>query len=204
MAATPRSGNPSVRQGAIVGVVLGIIFAIVSLISSFTSLGAAGTILGYVLLLVGLVGFGYAGYRASTITGRIGSGAIAGLMAGLISYVISAIVSIILAFALTDTIRQRALDQLGSNANGRALITNQFVITSTIGSAIFSIVLGIALGAALGAIGGAIGRRRAPQAAPYQESLYQGGAAPTSNQGVPPAQDSYPTQNPPPPTSNYQ
>ena len=187
MAATPRSGNPGVRQGLIVGVTLGIIFAIIGLITSFANLGIVGTIIGYLLLLVGLVGFGYAGYRASAITGRVGTGAIAGLMAGLIAYLISAIVTIIIAFALTDTLRQRALDQLGSSATAstRALITNQFVLTTTIGGAIFSIVLGIALGAGLGAIGGAIGRRRAPQAAPYQESLYQGIPS-TSDQQAPP------------------
>jgi len=194
----PRSGNPAVRQGLIVGVALGIILVIISLITNLVNLGTVGSILAFIFFVVALVAFGYAGFRAAAITGKTGSGAIAGLIAGVIAYLMSALVSIILAFTITDTLRQRSLAAVGTSQQARDLITNQFVIGTAVGGAFLSILIGLAIGAAAGAIGGVIGKGRAPQQQ-HQEAMYQGMPPAAGTPGAP--QDPYQGQTPPP---NYQ
>jgi len=217
MQANPRRGNPGVQQGLIVGVALGAISIISNLITSFAHpTGAIAFLIGAVFFVIALLGYAYAGYRASAITGRVGTGAIAGLIAGLIAGIIGSIVSIILIVSGITVI-----------ANAGAVNRSVLLVGAIIGI-IIGLAIALGIGAGLGAIGGLIGKSRAPQGQQYQEVLYQGmppAQGPYQQgpyQGVPPTQNQYPqdtpypqnpyqgtppTQNPPPPNNypgNYQ
>lgn len=178
MQASPtRSGNPALQQGILFGVILAVVSIVINLVNIFALHGSGGA-LSYISLIIAILLYVFAGFRASAQTGRVGTGALAGLFAGLFSTVISGIVSLILAFAATDLLRQQAQTQAQTLAKqfGTPVvtITNQSIISSTLIGILFAIVLAVAIGAGLGAIGGLIGRRRAPQPQQYQESMYQG------------------------------
>ncbi|GAC1400606.1 MAG: hypothetical protein NVSMB49_13230 [Ktedonobacteraceae bacterium] len=196
MQANPRSGNPGVQQGIIFGVALGVISIIGNLITIFTRpAGGLAFLISAVFLIITLFGYAYAGYRASAITGRVGTGAIAGLIAGLIAGIIGAILSFILIFT-------------GVTAVTTGAVSHSFLIVGAIIGVILGLAIALGIGAGLGAIGGAIGKSRAPQGQQYQEPLYQGMPPPAQGpyQQGPYQQGPYqgtPPQNPPPPPNNY-
>ena len=202
----PQQRRPSLQQGLIFGVIVGILFAINTLLGNFVNLGVASTIVSFILFLVGLFLYAVAGFRTAAQTGRVGSAAIAGLLAGLIGGIIGLIVSVIVVIANVDRLRilsQNAADQLHRQSPNIPIVhyTNGTIITSELVLAIGLLLFAIGMGAAFGAIGGAIGRRRAPHnQIPYQEQFYQGmpptpmNPAGPYNQGYPQNQ-AYP-QNP--------
>ena len=220
---TPTKGRPALNQGILFGVIVGVILIIYLLVAYIVYIPTLSLILGIATFVIELFLYAVAGYRASAITGKTGTGAIAGLFTGLFGGLIGAVVSIILIVVFVDATRTRTLSVV-TTPSLRHLYTNSFIIGTGIGGALLGLGFAIGYGAAAGAIGGVIGRRRAPQAQSYQEALYQ---------GMPPAQGPYqqgsyqemppqgpyqqntpyqqnptpPTQNPPPPNNypgNYQ
>ena len=224
--AVPTRSRPALSQGLIFGVIVGVILIIYLIIAYVLYIPTLSLIVGIVAFLIELFLYAFAGYRASAITGKTGTGAIAGLFTGLFGGLIGAVVSVILVIVFVDTTRIRTLSVL-TTPSLRQLYTNSFIISTGIGGALLGIGLAIGYGAAAGAIGGVIGKRRAP-VQHYQEVLYQGmppaqGPYQGPYQTIPPMQNPYqqgtfygqdpnqqgtpPTQNPPPPNNypgNYQ
>ena len=216
-----RRGRPSIQQGLIFGVIVGIVFAINTLLTNFANIGATAGLISILLFLVGLFLYAAAGFRASAQTGKVGTGTIAGLLAGVIGGIIGLIVNMIAVIANVNRLRilsQAAADQLHRQSPTTipaVHYTNSTIITSALLLALGLLLFAIGMGAAFGAIGGAIGRRRAPQAqVPYQGQFYQGmPPAPMNpsdpyNQGYqqanpnyPPDGQGYPQNQPYPPNS---
>ena len=225
---TSAQSRPALKQGILFGVIVGVILIVYLLLNYLVYNATLTLIVGIIAFLVELGLYAFAGYRASAITGKTGTGAIAGLFTGLFGGLIGAVTSIILLFLFVDTTRIRALS-LATSAAIRQIYTNSFIITTGLLAALLGLALAIGYGAGLGAIGGLLGKRRAPQAQPYQEALYQGmpptqgqyqgpyqGVPPMQHpyqqgpfQGMPPSQHPYPNvppsaPNQPPSPSNYQ
>lgn len=178
---TQTKSRPAMSQGILFGVIVGVILIIYLLVSYIAYIPTLTLILGIITFLVELFLYAFAGFRASAITGRTGTGAMAGLFTGLVGGLIGAVVSIILLFVYLDATRLRLLSVATSQV-ARQLYTNTFVISTGIIGALLGLGLAIGYGAAAGAIGGVIGKRRAPQVQLYQEGMYQ---------GMPPAQGPY-------------
>ena len=184
--------RPAVQQGLIFGIIIGIVFAINSILGYFVNLGPGSGAISFALFLIGLVLYALAGYRTSVQTGRASSGTIAGLLTGAIGGVIGLVVNMIIVFATVDRLRQAsqaAADQLRKQSPQQFPVvhyTNGTVIFSILLLAIGLLALAIGLGAGFGAIGGVIGRRRAPAPTQaYQESFYQG-LSPTPSEQLTP------------------
>jgi len=209
---TARTRRPSVQQGLIFGIIVGVLLVINEILTNLANFGAIYPaaisslilIIYAILVLVGLFVYAVAGFRASAQTGRIAPGTIAGLIAGVIGGIIGFIVTLIIAIATASTAAQRA-QALANQAHVHFQYTSSIIITAALGVALFGLAATIGLGAAFGAIGGSIGRRRAPQV-PYQEQFYQGTPPPpmnpsdsynqgySPNQGYPPNGQGYPQQ----------
>ena len=171
-----RSGNPAVTQGLIFGAIIAVLGIINIVLTYFASI----SFFSFVVIVVGLALYVFAAFRASAVTGKLGTGVIAGLIAGAFSALVSGIVTIALALAFTSTftaVAQKSADAI-TKATGQASqhITDSQTITNAITAAALSIVGAAIFGALFGLIGGAIGRGRAPKPEPqmYQDSMYQG------------------------------
>lgn len=95
--------KPAFRQGLMFGIPLGIFFVVCAVILDLTQRGVVSSTLiltGIGALIVAILGCLLAGVRASRQTGRIGTGALAGLWAGLISSVITGASNVVF-FAVT-------------------------------------------------------------------------------------------------------
>ncbi len=217
--------RPALNQGILFGVIVGVIIIVYLLLNYLVYNATLTLIVGIVTFVIELGLYAFAGYRASAITGKTGTGAIAGLFTGLFGGLIGAVASLILLFVFIDTSRARLLST-AINETARQLYTNSFIITVGITGALLGVAIAIGYGAGLGAIGGLLGKRRAPQPQQaYQEVLYQGmppaqapyqGVPSMENpyqqgpyQGTPPSQNPYPdvppsAPNSPPSPSNYQ
>ena len=192
-----RRGRPSIQQGLIFGVIVGVLFAIDTILGNVANVGAAAGIISILLFLVELFLYAVAGFRASAQTGRVGTGTLAGLFTGLTGGIIGFIVTVIVAITNINVLRQRS--QATANAlHLHVQYTNSFVLSGVVIGALLGIALAIGLGAAFGAIGGAIGRRRSPQAqVPYQEQFYQGMPPAPMNPSAPyPYNQGYQQANP--------
>ena len=96
-----RTGNPAFRQGLLFGLLLGIFSIVFNVILSLarlsplfigaieTTFTGIGLLISIVGLIVAILAYLLAGMRASQQTGRVGTGALAGLWTGLISAVIT-------------------------------------------------------------------------------------------------------------------
>ena len=162
-----RISNPALREGLLFGIIVGIL----EVVFSFISIGSLGTLIALALFIV----FGsIAGSRASQQTGKMSTGALAGLWVGLFSTAIYAIVVSIYTFATLNTQLQdlqRTLDQ--QHANIKA--TNQLIFFGVVVTIIITLVLSSLFGLVGGALGGSMGRRRAQLSPPpeYQESMFE-------------------------------
>ncbi|HZS78945.1 MAG TPA: hypothetical protein VFA41_20210 [Ktedonobacteraceae bacterium] len=189
-----RPGNPALKQGLLFGVITAVVEIALSFLNGFVGLGLLGSIIGLAIYLIfGLI----AGQRSSVVTGKVGTGVLAGFLTGLIGSFIQALVSLILYLPNLDAIRQQA--QNTANQQGLHFqYTNQIILLSLVLGLVIGIILASLLGLAGGAIGGYRGRSRAQLATPeYQESYFQ---APPSQPG-----DGQPLyQAPPPPTVDSQ
>ena len=204
--AQPAQKVSGFRIGLLYGLILAVLLIAISVIGVFTrDLGSGvGLALNAVSIIVALVAYFFAGYRASALSSKVSTGLVAGLWTGLISALLSFAVSIALLLpnlsTLTET-ENRALSDAGSNVRVDDTTILVFLIILVI--ILVIIIALIALG--IGAIGGAVGKGRAPMPQQiYQESMYQspmaGGYPPQ-----PPQPGNYPPQSGgyPPQSGNY-
>lgn len=185
--AQPAQKVSALRIGLLFGVCLGVIMIAIGLVQHFVNgLG----FLSFVSILVGLVAYFFAGFRASGQSGKISTGLLAGMWTGIISSVLNGIVSVIVAIPNlpeATAAANKAIVDSGAQSNFRYTDTTTLLVV--IGVVIGLAILGSAIALGVGAIGGAVGKGRAPlpQQA-YQESMYQSPMA-----GYPP-QPGYPQQ----------
>jgi hypothetical protein len=150
------------------------------------------TVFSIVGILVALAAYFFAGFRASSQSGKISTGLLAGMWTGIVAQVISRTVNVVtLALSSTrlqqlTTIENRALSSAGSDVR----LTNADMLGLVIGVTVFVIIFVVAVALGVGAIGGAVGKSRAPMSQQvYQESFYQSPMG-----GYPPPQPGYPQQ----------
>jgi hypothetical protein len=147
---TTRTGNPAIRQGLLFGILLGL-FSIVSNVvlrlARLSTLFIGAIQLGYtgsgllirsVGFIIAILAYLVAGRRATQQTGRVGTGALAGLWTGLIGAVITWGYAL-LFYATAPTITAPPL--------------------SLMVFAILNIVLTLLFGAGIGALGGLLRKR---------------------------------------------
>lgn len=160
-----RSGHPALQNGLLFGTILGFVEIILTFL-----LSAPGFILS-VLLFLFLVG--YAGYRASTSTGKVSTGLVAGLLVGLISSVLASIPLLIYYLSNIDAFRAQLQQQItASNLYQGFTLTNNLVIASVILFLVVVVVVATLLGLGIGSIGGAIGKGQAlPPPVPQSPSF---------------------------------
>ena len=152
-----RQGHPALREGIVFGMILGIFGLVISLLQNVVGLHSLNTIFSVVFLVLTIALILLAGVRASQQTGRVGTGALAGLIVELISSVFGSI-NILADIFVYDTVLHRWLLQ-ATSGRAQQFNTNSFVIFVII-EIIIGFVMYPLLGAAIGAIGGLIGRRR--------------------------------------------
>ena len=173
-----RGGSPAVRQGLLFGVIVGVVQAIIGLISTAVNLGTGGIIFTIVSIVVALVGYFLAGMRASQQTGKVPTGLVAGLLTGLVGSIISFAVTLIITLVMIDSIRataQKAIDQQHVNIH----YTNGLIITGVLITGVLVIGVAVVFGLAVGSIGGVVGKSRANiPVESYQESMFQPPSAP--------------------------
>lgn len=144
-----RPGHPALREGLVFGVTLGIIASTGNLLQNSVGSDMLGNIIGVLLLMVTIALNLLAGIRASQRTGRVGTGALAGLIMQLISFLFGVILILTKMFVF-DTILHPILSHATSE------LDQQFIMVYSI-----SFVVVLLLGAVLGAMGGLLGSKRA-------------------------------------------
>ena len=153
-----RPGHPALREGLMFGTILGIFEIVSGLLQNFFGLHSLDTIFSVMFLILTIALNLLAGIRASQQTGRVSTGAFAGLIVELISSVFGS-VNILAEIFVFDTILHRWLLQATSE-QAQQFNTNTFV-TFVIAEIIIGFVVMPLLGTLIGAIGGLIGKRRA-------------------------------------------
>lgn len=171
--------NPAIRAGLIAGVIVIIVRALQQVvdvaviqsvgalpdpttdrsayIAKVTTLGLIAGGIALVVLIIDVVLYLFAGRSAASKTGRVGTGAIAGLVAGILAGVVGAIIAIALHFAGVTT---------SLNTNTSSVVTPQALDALAIVGAIFGAVIEAGIGAGAGALGGLMGRNTYQKANP--------------------------------------
>lgn len=180
-----RIRRPSMRQGLIFGIILGVVEIIYGFIASFITQQDLQSLLSTIPLALFLLFAFFAGQRASQVTGKLGTGAMAGFWSGLVGAVIEGLVPLIGTFINLQTIV--ANDQKYIQANPKQFpgmkptdYTSSDAITTALLALLFSIVFYVLISLIGGALGGMVGRRRAlalQQSEAYQESMFESPAA---------------------------
>ncbi len=169
-----RSGNPALHNGLLFGMLLGIVEIVL-----YFLFGTLGLILS-LLLFPFLVG--YAGYRASTCTGKVSTGIVAGVLVGLLSSVIASLPLLLYILTNSDAIRVQVQQQVAGNSMYQGVtVTNTLILASVILFLVVLVAGATLLGLGVGSIGGAIGK----------------------GQAQPPPMTQYPTSMPPYPPQGY-
>src|SRR5262249_20954591 len=120
-----RSDSPALHNGLLFGMLLGIGEIVLSFL-----LGTLGLLLSLLLFLF-LVG--YAGYRASTCTGKVSTGVLAGVLVGLLSSVIASLPLLLYMLTNRDAIRVQVQQQLAANSMYQGVtVTNTLILASVI------------------------------------------------------------------------
>jgi hypothetical protein len=146
-----RSGNPAFMQGLLFGILLGIFTIIYNVILSLAGLSTlfigaimlvytgSGLLISIVGFIVAILAYLVAGMRATQQTGRVGTGALAGLWTALIGAVITWAYAL-LFYATAPTIAAPPLSVMVLDA-------------------ILSIALTLLFGTVIGSLGGLLKRR---------------------------------------------
>src|SRR5215469_13594689 len=151
---TSRPGHPALREGLVFGVTLWIVTLPAALLQPFVHPNGLVTSLRMLFFLVTIALTLLAGFRASLRTGRVRTGALAGLIMGLISSLLEYITSLTTIFVFDTPFHHRL--SLATATQLQQGITTYSIIFLIV------IVVELLLGAGIGAIGGLIGRSRAP------------------------------------------
>ncbi len=167
-------GKPALRSGAIIGIALGIIHSVITIIvtqmnavSLNTTAGGAGiptiTIVLYLITpLLWIIGFLVAGAWAARETGKISTGVLAGLFAGTFGGIIAGIGQVI-ATAMANS--QQGYTSSSSNV----------LLFSGFAAVFYVMLLALGAGAGFGVLGGLIGQSMSnvrPQAQPATPPVY--------------------------------
>ncbi len=159
-----RVRNPALRQGLIFGIMLGVILLAISfIITNF-----------YITLALIFLAAFLAGRRASQETGRMATGAFAGLWTGFIGIFIPSIISMVLLLINIDAVRKSA-QAVADKQQPHITYTNALLLEGLLINFLILLALGVLLGVIGGAVGGNIGRKRAqlPPAEEYQEAMFK-------------------------------
>lgn len=199
----PQQGHPALRYGVIFGGIIAVLSIISNVISiadgsetaAFNASSGQASVssgilgLGCLFFLVYLALYFVAGMLASSKTGRVGTGSLAGLVAGAVGGIVGLVAGIIAIMTIPTSTFQSIADR--TQTSGGTPLTAQQVQSAIVAVGIVGAILGllfaIGLGAGIGALGGLAGRGRAPRPQ-YMEAMYPGMA-----QGYPPA-PGYPQQ----------
>jgi hypothetical protein len=150
-------GKPALRSGAIIGIALGIIHSVITIMVTQMNTGSQNTygsssgpsptttILYLLTPLIWIIGFLIAGAWASKDTGKISTGSLAGLFAGTFGGVIAGLGQVV---ATGIAINQQSYNPGGSN----------LLLFSGFAAMFYVMALAIGAGAGLGALGGLIGQ----------------------------------------------
>jgi|GEM_PF-1300514 hypothetical protein len=191
--AQPAKKVSAFRIGLLFGVILGVILIASGIAGQFAKDAFRGGALVFTILsiIIGLAAYFFAGFRASSQSGKVSTGLLAGMWTGIISSLLSGIASVLLTIPhlpeLTNTANQAIID-MGTQTTFRYTETTMLAVT--IGGQFLLLLLAGAIALGVGAIGGAAGKGRAPMAQQaYQESFYQSPMG-----GYPPPQPGYPQQ----------
>lgn len=180
-----------------IGLLFGIILAVIMIAFNFAEQFAkdvvrgGGLVLSILTIIISLAAFFFAGFRASSQSGKVSTGLLAGMWTGIISSLVNGVASVLLTIPnlpeLTRTANQAIIDS-GAQTNIRYTETTMLLLT--IGGTFLLLLLASAIALGVGAIGGAAGKGRAPMSQQaYQESFYQSPMG-----GYPPPQPGYPQQ----------
>jgi hypothetical protein len=186
--AAQRTGNPAIRNGLLFGALLGALglanaviqwltgayHAVANTTNGFTSVTVADTgapaLLSCILFLALLALTFTAGILAARSTGKVGSGALAGLCAGLVGGLVSGVGNLVIILTFVAPGIQAPAGSSMTQAQVQVLL-----LGTTIGGAIVGLLLDAGLGAGMGALGGLLGAnsaRRARSAVPYAPASY--------------------------------
>jgi hypothetical protein len=161
-----RIRRPSLRQGVIFGLIVGVIEIVVGFASAFLQQDTVQSLLS-TLLLAGYLGGGYlAGERAARETGKLGSGVLAGLWAGFIGGIVASLVPFALTLIYLPTEvagLQQAYNLNKNNFPGMTYsdITGSYVMEAFAINLLTYIFLYAIIALVGGTVGGFLGRRRA-------------------------------------------
>ncbi len=170
------AGKVAVTQGLVFGIGYGVIGIIYAVIQNLTSLGAAGLLLTALFYLVGLAAYFFVGWRAAQRTGRVGTGALAGLWTGLFASILYLIAEVPLFFAagLNKSLQAYQSSSLSASSTLNASSYRTILIGTTLFGFVLSVVVGLGIGAGVGALGGLVGRSRSnTPPPPYQQPSQQ-------------------------------
>ncbi len=160
-----RGGSPALKYGILFGILLGAFQVVLSLLTNYLNLGSFALFVGILGIVVALIVYLLAGIRASRETGRVGTGAFAGLWTGVVSVIISILGGILLASLNLGTLRQQtaAATQATANRLHQAIpaTPDQLLLSTAALTGLAGLILAIVIGLIFGAIGGAIGKGRA-------------------------------------------
>lgn len=181
----PVEERPSIARPALLyGVILGLIYGLVAILSRFTD-GRPG--IGFILSLLswiaGIVLLLLAGAVVASRGAGLGRSTLAGLLASLVAWAVDAVFFI--GLHITSPRFYYLQLELTAKAS-RAHLTPGGARAVFIGELIVYLVLALAFGALFGLLGGLLGKTRyTPPSTPYQEAMYTGfGGQPSA--GVPP------------------
>ena len=146
-----RTGHPALREGLVFGVILGIISFAADLLQNLNSSNTLISFIGVLFLITTIALNLLAGIRASRQTGRVGTGALAGLIMQLISSLLG-VISILTELFVFNSKLHRLFQSLSPAVTSE--MAQQFITAQ-----IFSMVVILLVGTVIGAIGGLIGRR---------------------------------------------
>lgn len=189
-----RIRRPSLRQGLLFGLMLGVIEIVYGFAITFAFTFLPSNI-QYLLSSIGLalfLFFGFlAGRRAAQETGRLGVGVLAGIWTGVVGSLVTGLVSLIgtlinmSSIIVTDQQIIRKSPQLYPGISPSDItvsyILTAFVIDLVVSSLLFQTLLTL-VGGALGAF---LGRRRAQSLSAAGADGSEGVLAPTSDEATP-------------------
>jgi len=99
-----RSGSPAFKYGLLFGILLGAFQVVLTLLTNYLNLGSFALFITIAGVVLALVVYLLAGIRASQETGRVGTGAFAGLWAGVVSAIIAFLGALLLAYVNLNTL----------------------------------------------------------------------------------------------------
>lgn len=161
-----RIQRPSLRYGLIFGLILGVVQIIYGFATSFITDANAQSYLSTIGLALFLVFGILAGRRAAQETGKLGTGALAGLWAGLIGSAVEALLPLINTFIFLQSILDTTRNYIKTHPSQHPGLkpsdyTASDVIVGTLISLLFYILFYTLITLIGGALGGYLGRRSA-------------------------------------------